>query len=484
MQSTAIPLKARYPRAPGPAHADNPMTLALPAVKTDDEWLDQLMSLPAFDEVQLQEAPYLRSYFVAELKEFFNPSARHLILARRIDQMLRAGYRNRNPILGDYLNELQHTYDDSQRPKRRKGSKIVFSALRKICTYSLIGMSGMGKSTTAEVILASYPQYILHESLAIHQVVWLKVECPKDGSVKEMALNIVRAFDTVLGTSHAPSFSSRVTLDDIMAKIKQLKNAHFLGLLALDEIQNVSVRKSGGREELLNFFQELVNEFKVPVFIMGTFKALDVLQLDARHSRRGGIMGSSTWRPLTQDDEFDALLEMLWAFQWLREPGELTQEFKNVVFAETQGVVAFIIDMFLVSQLSALSLGKETLTPELFRAVARKDFEFLQPLLNAMRSKQPNRLKRFSDVETYDVDELIHQSQTLIQKRADTKSSEKPAVSMVAKSSAALRSTLGISDSEARVWVESVLTAEHKTHSKLTSDALKSYFLAQVEVES
>lgn len=143
MQSTAIPLKARYPRAPGPAHADNPMTLALPAVKTDDEWLDQLMSLPAFDEVQLQEAPYLRSYFVAELKEFFNPSARHLILARRIDQMLRAGYRNRNPILGDYLNELQHTYDDSQRPKRRKGSKIVFSALRKICTYSLIVLISM-----------------------------------------------------------------------------------------------------------------------------------------------------------------------------------------------------------------------------------------------------------------------------------------------------------------------------------------------------
>lgn len=481
MQSTSAPLPAEYSSPPGPERENNPLTLALPAVKTDDEWLDQLMSLPAFDEVQLQEAPYLRSYFVAELKEFFNPSARHLILARRIDQMLRSGYSTRNPLLGDHFNDLQRAYRDAQRSKCKKAEKLVFSAVRKICTYSLIGMSGMGKSTATEVILASYPQYILHKALAIHQVVWLKVECPKDGSVKEMALNIVRAFDAVLGTSHAPSFSSRVTLDDIMAKIKQLKNAHFLGLLALDEVQNVSVRKSGGREELLNFFQELVNEFKVPVLIMGTFKALDVLQLDARHSRRAGTMGSSTWRPLTRDDEFDALIEMLWMYQWLREPGELTEEFKKVVFAETQGVVAFIVDMFLVSQLSALNLGKETLTAELFRSVARKDFEFLQPLLNAMRSKQPNRLKKFSDVESYDIDELIQQSQVLVQKSSNAQSPQSPAVTMVAKSAAALRSTLGISDSDARVWVESVLTAEHKTPQKLTADALRAYVLAQEE---
>lgn len=477
-------MKARYPHPPGTERETNPLTLALPAVKNDDEWLEQLMSLPAHEMVQLQEPPHLRSYFVAELKEFFIPSARHLILARRIDQMLRSGYAKRSPLLGDHFNNLQRAYEEGQKPKCRTGSKLVFSALRKICTYSLIGMSGMGKSTATEAILASYPQYILHESLNVHQVVWLKVECPKDGSVKEMALNIVRAFDAVLGTSHAPSFSSRVILADLMAKIKQLKDAHFLGLLALDEIQNVSVRKSGGREELLNFFQELVNEFKVPVLIMGTFKALDVLQMDARHSRRAGVMGGASWRPLTRDAEFDALVETLWTFQWLRAPGELTEEFKKTVFAETQGVVAFIVDMFLVCQLVALGLGKETLTPEMFRTVARKDFEFLQPLLNAMRSKLPNRLKRFSDMEPYDVDELIHQSQVLVQKSANAQSPESPAVSMVARSSAALRSTLGIADSEARVWVESILTAEHKTHQKLTSDALKAFFRAQEEMES
>jgi hypothetical protein len=34
--------------------------------------------------------------------------------------------------------------------------------------------------------LDAYPQYLLHQSIGLHQVVWLKVECSKDGSVKEV----------------------------------------------------------------------------------------------------------------------------------------------------------------------------------------------------------------------------------------------------------------------------------------------------------
>jgi len=478
---TVEPLLAKYPRPPGPESENNPLVLALPPVKSDDEWLEQLTSLPVFDKSQLQDLAYLRSYYVAELKNFFIPAERARQLSRRVDQLIRFGYAKRNPLGGEHFRKLQQAYSEAQTAKKQQPVKLVFSEVRPICSFSLIGVSGMGKSTTVDAVLAAYPQYLLHESFGLHQVVWLKIECPKDGSVKEVALNILRAFDIVLGTSHAPKSASRITVDDLMSRVKQLARAHCLGLLVLDELQNVSVRKSGGREELLNWFQELVNELKLPLLVLGTFKAREVLQLDARHSRRAGVMGGATWRPLGRGSEFDLLVDTLWSFQWLRSPGDLTEEIKAAFFEETQGIVAFMVDMYLVCQLYALGQGKETLTSEMFRHVARTDFEFLQPLLNALRSKQPHRLNKFSDMEAYDIDELIHHKQLLIPQTAAEQLEDKPGTSMVARASAAMRSALGVSDSEARRWVESVLTAQHKSHMTLTSDALAAFFKARSE---
>jgi hypothetical protein len=471
------PVIATYPCEPGPEPDKNPLLLALPPIKSDDEWLEQLATEPAFDESQLSDEAHIRSYHAAGLKDFFIPAERGRHVARRLDQLLRHGYRSRNPLAGDHFRLLQRDYAQAQRAGKVR--KLVFSIARAICSFSLIGVSGMGKTTTVEAVLAAYPQYILHKELDLHQVVWLKVECPKDGSVKELALNILRAFDAVLGTFHTPKVTSRVTLDSLMSLVKHLARAHHLGVLVLDELQNVSVRKSGGREELLNWFQELVNELKLPLVLLGTFKARNVLQLDARHSRRAGVMGGATWRPLVRGPEFDLLIETLWYYQWLRAPGELTDAFKDMVYAETQGVVAFVVDMFLVCQLYALSHGKETLTPEMFHYVARNEFEFLQPLLNALRSKQPNRLARFEDVDAYDMDEIIEKHRLLIPKEGPSASNDKPGSSLLGRAAAAIRTAIGLSDTDARRLVESVLTAEHKTPTKLTSDALAAWFRSQ-----
>lgn len=473
----AQPVIASYRHKPGPESDRNPLELALPAIKSDDEWLEQLAVAPAFDEPQLVDPGYIRSYHVAGLKELSVPAERGRHVARRVDQLIRHGLTSRHPLSGEHFRLLQREYALAQASGHAK--KLRFSKSRPICSFSLIGVSGMGKSTTMESVLAAYPQYIFHPDFDIHQVVWLKAECPKDGSVKELALNILRAFDDVLGTTHTPRVTNRITLDTLTAQIKLLAMSHHLGVLVLDELQNVSVRKSGGREELMNWFQELVNELKLPLVLLGTFKALSVLQLDARHSRRAGIMGGATWRPLTPGPEFDLLLETLWAFQWLQEPGELTEAFKTMVYEETQGVIAFMVDMFLVCQLYALSHGKETLTPEMFKHVARNEFEFLQPLLAALRSKQPNRMAKFEDVEAYDIDEIIEKHRQLIPKATPAGSDGKPGTSLLGRAAAMVRSAVGLSESEARSLVASVLTAAHKSHTSLTQDALKAWFSSQ-----
>jgi hypothetical protein len=46
-----------------------------------------------------------------------------------------------------------------------------------------------------------------------------------------------------------------------------------LGVLVIDEIQRLNEASSGGAAKMLNFFGQMVNQFSVPVVLVGTFKA-------------------------------------------------------------------------------------------------------------------------------------------------------------------------------------------------------------------
>lgn len=156
------PVHAVYPIPPDTTPGGNPLELALPAIKSDAEWLEQLAVLPAFDEAELQEEAYIRSYHVARLKTFFLPAERGRHVARRFDQLLRLGLASRNPLRSEHYRLLQSDYARAQRTG--KAAKLVFSKPSPICSFSLIGVSGMGKSTTSEAVLGAYGMAFIYRS--------------------------------------------------------------------------------------------------------------------------------------------------------------------------------------------------------------------------------------------------------------------------------------------------------------------------------
>lgn len=453
-------------------YSGNPLIDALPPVRSDEDWLRTLFGQPNFDPLQLEADAYVRSYFVANLKHLFFPTAHHVKLARRVDQLIRWGYDYRHPRSPARTAMLQKTYAEAQ--AAGKAMNQTYSNVGPICSYSLIGGSGMGKSTSIERVLASYPQCIRHPIHHLTQVVWLKVDCPKNGDVLDLAASVVGAFDRLLGTSSIPANWRRRGDGYYRAKVSHLAVAHHLGILVLDEMQNLCARKSGGREVMLNWFQELVNDLKVPIILLGTYKATKVLQLDMRHARRAGIFGSERWDPLKPGAEFNALVQALWRFQWLRRPGELTDEIKKVIYEETQGTRAFIVDMFLVAQLYALWKGDETLTPELFKQVARTEFSAVQPMLDALRSGDPARIRKFDDLMPYDLDEHIEQLRRLVPVPHEEAPESPTHASVIAEACAKVMSALSVSDSEARQLVMQAINDKNQTSARaLTRAACK-----------
>jgi hypothetical protein len=91
--------------------------------------------------------------------------------------------------------------------------------------------------------------------------VWLKLDCPFDGSVKGLCANFFTEFDRLMADNTYNKFAKgrNTTTATMIPQMAQIARRHSLGLLVIDEIHHLSVAKSGGQEQMLNFFVNLVN---------------------------------------------------------------------------------------------------------------------------------------------------------------------------------------------------------------------------------
>ena len=145
-------------------------------------------------------------------------------------------------------------------------------------SISIIGISGIGKTTAIERLLLMYPQIIKHfeykgESFTRTQIVWLKIDCPYDGSLSTLCKNFFKAIDDILGTRYLEKFgySNRIT-STMMINMTKLAWRYGIGVLVIDEIQQLLNTKMI-KKKMLNFFVTLTNTVGIPTVLIGTSKS-------------------------------------------------------------------------------------------------------------------------------------------------------------------------------------------------------------------
>jgi len=94
---------------------------------------------------------------------------------------------------------------------------------------------------------------------------------------------------------------------------------HYIGVLVIDEIQRLSLAKSGGADLLLNFFVQLVNDMGVPVVLVGTYGALAVLSGQFSVLRRGTGQGDLIWDRMQKDGQWELFVKSLFRAQYTRK---------------------------------------------------------------------------------------------------------------------------------------------------------------------
>ena len=313
-----------------PKYRGNPFIEALTPIMSTAQIREGLTGNVDFDPEEVFLDGNKRKHLISQLlDDYFQPIANHLQLEAKLSIMIRQGYVGRNPDDGSLNTHMQNGYERVQ-----SGDLEVFRfdhAKSTARSLSLIGCSGCGKSTTLTRMLATYPQVVYHEKLNFTQIVYLKLDCPHDGSLKSLCHHFFRAIDRLLQTNYEQKYAlKRHSVETLLALMSQIANVHAIGVLIIDEIQHLSRSGSGGIEKMMNFFVTLVNVIGLPVIMVGTPKARPILELNLRSARRSAGFGALFWEPMKapvpQKDpktgkliktEWIAFTNKLWKYQWL-----------------------------------------------------------------------------------------------------------------------------------------------------------------------
>jgi len=410
--------EAAYSDQVVPDYRGNPFIEALPPIWLAPQAVRNLTVSPDFHPGERELDADYRIHCVRRLFRYFQPLGTHLDIEQRISIAIRQGYVTRNPTWPEHARRLTYGYEAVQ----GKDINIYRNYPIKSTSngFTIIGMSGVGKTTAVERILSLYPQCIEHSAyndkpFFVRQLVWLKIDCPYDGSLKGLCHGFFQAFDIALGTDYYRKMTARnATVDALLPKMSQISMNHGLGLLVVDEIQHLSQAKSGGSEKMLNFFVTLVNTIGVPVVLIGTNKAKPILQSEFRQARRGSGQGDLLWDRMKNDISWETMLRAMWRYQWTRKYAELAAGLRDSIYDESQGIIDIAVKLFAMAQVKAIATGKEELTEKVIHEVAAEKLRLVKPMLDALRSGDRRKIAQFEDIRPIDIEDYIAANMTTI----------------------------------------------------------------------
>lgn len=413
-------VKARYIEQNENSYKGNPLIEALPPALTEQEILNKIERFPRYSKSEKNmDYDYRINAIIRLKKDFFYIFSKHIEIYVKLYTVIKAGYEGRNILTPCFIQKVNFTSNLLSnkwvKDKQKELSCIASNSDTAMDGWSMIGMSGEGKTEAINQLLTTFPQVIVHteyggRKFLFYQLVWLKIDCSYTASVKQICIKFFQAVDDVIGTEYLRKFGSKTnSVDNMIVAIAHITQIHAIGALIIDEIQHLTNSRNG-IESVLNFLVTLKNEMKVPIIYIGTFKTTNsVLGKNYTQARRASGIGEIVWSNMDKDDEWDNFINEMWKFQWTKKEQPLTSELSKVFYDNTMGITDRAIKLFMAVQFKAILTEQEQITIKLINEVAKKNMPLTNDMIKALRDKDIKKLGEYEDIKSFDIQEYINE---------------------------------------------------------------------------
>jgi hypothetical protein len=368
-------------------------------------WSGEVRALPALE----------RQMGIASISKSFQPLPAHCRLAEEIQVILRSGYANRigEPSKAKAENfqikshHVSYSYQAMDLPLIADNSGL---------SGCLLGYPGTGKSTAIKRALSLISPQPLKRHVGLSpQLVWLDMACPVTPTVKAFCLSFLEALGRAIENPEIKGVFGHPTasVDALPSEVVRLARNHAIGLLVIDDIQHLRAVKNGEDKRILELLETLSGQAGVPVLLVGTNAAAEVVCGAPRTALRSVGFASEVWERVAQGPEWDRFLRWLWRYQWTRVETPLTSKLSSVFYDRCQGILSLAVKLYQRTQVAVIRqaeilksvecqgedalIKQEQITPAFVEAVSDYLFEPVQSLMDALRSRDPAKLYGFED---------------------------------------------------------------------------------------
>lgn len=268
----------------------------------------------------------------------------HAAMERRFYECLLSAYRRRTFGLLD------------------SGSMDVLSISRPISTsvqdISLIGTAGSGKSTAVRLMLDRIPRGIQHDLDGKRYVQIPVLETTaREGDMKSIFIDLAMTVDKILGEScYELQMRKMKTVTNMEAYLVALIQSFHVGIIVIDEIQNVTKRKQSMFDHVLS----VTASAGVAVMIIGTESAITDLNQNEWFSRRFSHLGRIASDFNAEDTRvMEQIIQIIWGMQWTRKQYPLTKSIMTTLLEVSCQNVDLLTTIYITAQLLCIhSEGK------------------------------------------------------------------------------------------------------------------------------
>ena len=344
----------------------NPYLEALPDVLGKKEFERRMKSQPDFPRDISHLSPEERRNRLSGLSQWFQPMDYMYTLYDMLHRAMVSTYRTKTVV--ESVKQMNDIYMDFRTGKPRE---LTYST--QAYSGAVLGVPGIGKTSTIKRCLSTMPQVIVHQEyqgrkIYEKQINYLVVECPSDCSLKTLALNIFSAIDKAIGSEYLKqaTYQRAMATSATTTKLKIICMNHHIGLIVIDEIQNAisTATKNKQIKPLIKFLVELTNETSTAICFCGTLEAEDVF-LKQEHLKRR--TRGFRLLPMKYDRTYRKFITELWEYQMTLQKAPLTEKLMKQMYDLSAGIPAYLVKIFEEAQIRSILSGREKLTYESIR---------------------------------------------------------------------------------------------------------------------
>nr|DAK69076.1 MAG TPA: Bacterial TniB protein [Caudoviricetes sp.] len=388
-------------------------TKLLPSMESGQKLITALSIIPKYDESICEQDQTARLVALSDLYQIYIPSQMSIEIYSKLYLALLRSMQKKGTQMA-----IKQRYENYKAIQQQSYSGILGGS----DSFTIIGTSGIGKSSaiSRSISLITENQIIETDKPYTKIIPCLIVQCPFDSSVKGLLLEILRKVDEGLGTDHYHhAITSRAATTDMLIGAVSSIALNHIGMLVVDEIQNVANSKNG--KNLIGALTQLINNSGISICMVGTPECTVFFEQAMQLARRSvGLQ----YTAMNYDEYFQSFCKVLFQYQYTRQRTEITPAITEWLYEHSAGVISVVVSLVHDAQEIAILTGKEVLNLETLNEAYQQRLSLLHCYIkpsviqnkptakkkNSAASIKNNTVQSHSEQGSYSISDMAEKS--------------------------------------------------------------------------